>query len=427
MVHKYIFKLGVFFRNRLIPVYLSELLETDMLERSELESIQQERLSNLIKHAAKHSPYYAKLFREASIDPEKIQSISDLSNLPITTKAELITHNSQIQNNIKGEKSYYSETSGSSGSPLVFYRSQSWDAWHNASVLRGYTWHNILPWERNGYLWGYNTAAVSSIKTKFLDALQNRFRLFSYTDADMDRFLGKLTKAKYLGGYSSMINEIAKYVNDNPTRSGKFNLRMVKGTSEKIFDNYQDAALKAFGRRIISEYGAAESGIIAFECPNGHMHLNMETTLVEVVENEIVVTNLVSHSFPIIRYALGDYIELNTDTQCDCGRKSPVILSVTGRVGKKIVGYSQEYPSLVLYYIFKNLATIHEVSLNYQVVQHSKGKLNFRLEDSLTENQRSLLNEEIEKYFSNDIDVSISEGEQLVTGDAKLKDFVSHL
>jgi len=427
MLHKYIFKLGVFFRNRLIPAYLNELLDTDMLERKELECIQQERLSGLIKHAVKHSPYYADLFLKASIDPDKVQSINDLSNLSITTKAELIAHNSKIQNKIKGEKLYYSETSGSTGSPLVFYRSQSWDAWHNASVLRGYTWHNILPWERNGYLWGYNTAAVSSIKTKFLDALQNRFRLFSYTDTDMERFLHKLTKAKYLGGYSSMINELAKYVNKNPKFADKFNLRMVKGTSEKIFDSYQNASIKAFGQRIISEYGAAESGIIAFECVNGHMHLNMETALVEVVDNEILVTNLVSHSFPIIRYAVGDYVEIDTDIQCECGRKSPVILSVTGRVGKKILGYSQEYPSLVLYYIFKNLATNHDLSLNYQVVQTSMGKLNFRLENSLTENQRILLKKEIEKYFSNDIDVSISESEQLVTGDSKLKDFISHL
>jgi len=427
MLHKYIFKLGMFFRNRLIPVYLNELLNTDMLERRDLESIQQERLSKLVKHAVKHSPYYSELFLKASINPDKVQSIHDLSNLPITTKAELIAHNSNIQNKIKGEKSFHSETSGSTGSPLVFYRNQSWDAWHNASVLRGYSWHEILPWERNGYLWGYNIAAVASKKIKFFDALQNRFRLFSYTDVDMEKFLRKLTKAKYLGGYSSMINELAKYVNNNPKLAGKFNLRMVKGTSEKILDSYQDATIKAFGQRIISEYGGAESGIIAFECANGHMHLNMETALIEVVENEILVTNLVSHSFPIIRYAMGDYVELDTNIQCECGRKSPVILSVTGRVGKKVVGYNQEYPSFVFYYIFKNLATVHGILLNYQVVQASKGKLHFRLENTLTESQRNLLNQEIKKYFSNDIDVSLSESEQLVTGDTKLKDFISHL
>lgn len=62
---------------------------------------------------------------------------------------------------------------------------------------------------------------------------------------------------------------------------------------------------KAFGAKIISEYGAAESGLIAYECPEcGNMHINMENVIVEESEGEIVVTNLLSRSFPIIRYKL---------------------------------------------------------------------------------------------------------------------------
>ena len=43
------------------------------------------------------------------------------------------------------------------------------------------------------------------------------------------------------------------------------NIKMVKGTSEKIYESYQEEIQKAYGCRIISEYGATESGIIAFE------------------------------------------------------------------------------------------------------------------------------------------------------------------
>ena len=32
---------------------------------------------------------------------------------------------------------------------------------------------------------------------------------------------------------------------------------MIKGTSEKIYDHYQEKVIKVFGRKIISEYGAA--------------------------------------------------------------------------------------------------------------------------------------------------------------------------
>jgi phenylacetate-CoA ligase len=152
-----------------------------------------------------------------------------------------------------------------------------------------------------------------------------------------------------------MIYELAKAINRKGSDKYK-NIKMVKGTSEKIFDSYQEEVRKAFGKKMISEYGAAETGIIAFECPKGKMHINMETVIVEEENNEVLVTNLISRSFPVIRYKLGDYIELDPGTRCDCGRVHPVIKEVLGRTGKVIYGKSGRYPSLTLYYVFKNLA-----------------------------------------------------------------------
>ena len=35
-----------------------------------------------------------------------------------------------------------------------------------------------MPWDRNGYLWGYNIDRKKTLKTKILDRLCNRFRMF---------------------------------------------------------------------------------------------------------------------------------------------------------------------------------------------------------------------------------------------------------
>jgi phenylacetate-CoA ligase len=56
---------------------------------------------------------------------------------------------------------------------------------------------------------------------------------------------------------------------------------MVMGASEKIYEGYQKEVVRAFGRKMVNEYGAAEAGMIAFECPEGKMHINMETNIVE--------------------------------------------------------------------------------------------------------------------------------------------------
>ena len=76
-----------------------------------------------------------------------------------------------------------------------------------------------------------------------------------------------------------MIYEVAKYVNSKV--KPRFNLNLIKGTSETILPHYKSEIQNAFGIPIVSEYGATESGIIAFECPHGKLHINMEGVIVE--------------------------------------------------------------------------------------------------------------------------------------------------
>jgi phenylacetate-CoA ligase len=310
---------------------------------------------------------------------------------------------------------------------LIFYRNQDWDAWHNASVIRGLSWHNVNPWERNGYLWGHSYAFMRQLKTKILDHLQNRFRLFSYDEKEMGIFVQHLQKAVYLSGYSSMIYEIAKFINEKCHPKPSIDLKLVKGTSETIHPSYYKDIESAFGRRIVSEYGAAEAGIIAFECREGQMHINMETVIAEVDNGEIILTNLVSRSFPIIRYKLGDYVEKAEPTQCKCGLQHLSLRSIVGRVGKLVHGYTQKYPSLTLYYICKNLALEHGLMINYQAIQTEIGKLTLQVENKLDPAQHELLKKQIFVYYNNDLNVEVIDGCDLCSKTKKKMDFISHL
>ena len=425
-IHKCIYSLGMRARNGKILSCYNFLKDSETWSIEKLEAHQLTLLRDLVSNAYANSPHYKAKFDDAGLSPADIQSLSDLKLIPVTTKEEVLNNSASIQITDCKEKLFFSETSGSTGKPLVFYRNQGWDAWHNASVLRGYSWHNVHPWERNGYLWGYNIAPRKRLKVRLLDILQNRFRLFSYKDKDIHEFVDKLEDAEYLGGYSSMIYEVAKNINSQ-NKSDKYRLKMVKGTSEKIYEAYQIEAEKAFGRKIVSEYGSAEAGIIAFECAHGHMHINMETVLVELVDNEIVVTNLVSKSFPIIRYKLGDYIKLNREINCSCGMVHPVIDEVTGRVGSVIYGKRSSYPSLTLYYVFKNLALGPNIVLNYQVVQNYKGVIDVFIESVLSDNVRNILGKEFVKYFSDDIDIKIIDNYKRNDPHCKKKDFISNI
>ncbi|KAA5546272.1 phenylacetate--CoA ligase family protein [Roseiconus nitratireducens] len=425
--HQAIFRAGVAIRNRQIPSHRAFLLESQWWSLEKLREWQESLLREIVQNAYEHSVFYRVKFDDSGLEPQQIKTLDDLASLPILEKNEILSERDRLQIRDGGERLFYSETSGSTGNPLVFYRNADWDAWHNASVMRGYEWHGVRPWERNGYLWGFNFSPSQRLKTRALDALQNRFRMFSYDDDEIASFAGKLRHAVYLGGYSSMIYEIAKAINRNPRIEPLTNLKLIRGTSEKIFERYQQEAVQAFGRRIVSEYGAAESGIIAFECPEGSMHVNMETCIVEVENGEILVTNLVSRSFPIIRYRLGDSIVLDREMKCACGRAHPVIREVTGRIGKRIVGKSRSFPSLTLYYVFKNLARKHDLVLNYQGVQEQAGVLRLDIEEKVSSETRVLLLGECEAYYGKDVDVEIRESCNLRSQGRKKRDFVSSI
>lgn len=424
MLHKLIFKLGAAKRNPSLKKQLEFLLESDKWSYEKLEAYQLEKLKELLKFAYKYSPFYTAMFDKVGFVPDKITSVNDLKVLPVIDKKVLVEHNAEIQSRFPFKTLRESESSGTSGVSLKMYRNEEWDSGHRAALFRGYHWYGVKPWEREGYFWGYNIGAKQQRKIKFFDALVNRFRLFSYDDKSIVEFAKKLRKASFLTGYSSMIYEVAKYINKRNTQND-FHLKMVKGTSEKIFDKYQEEVKKAFGQKMISEYGACESGMIAFECPEGgYMHVVMENVVVEEIDGEIVVTNLLSKSFPIIRYKLGDYVKLAPKKfKCSCGRNHPVVLDVLGRVGKKIIGVKSSYPSLTFYYVFKNLGQ-KGIVLNYQAVQNEVGKITLRVEQN-TQEYEPQLRKELAKYFGTDLSIDVVWNEHIHAVNGKLKDFIT--
>lgn len=426
ILKKKIYNLGVKIRNPSYANLFKELKKTEFSSLDELHTIQEKKLKSILHFAYNHSVFYkTKLDELGFIDWDK--PFDTLSKLAIIRKADLINYNEDIHTvkSYKFKKLFFSETSGSSGEPLVFYKNEHWDSSNRASIARGMSWYGVEPWERNGYFWGYSFSFFAKLKISIFDWLLNRFRIFSYSDKSIDDFISKAKHATYLHGYSSMIYEVANKINDLGLELN--NLKFVKGTSEKIYGHYQDAAIKAFGCKIISEYGAAEAGIIAFECPHGNMHLNEETCIVEIVDNHIVVTNLEAYSFPIIRYALGDYVRLS-DKPCSCGRSHRVIEEVLGRVGKNIYGYNDKtFPSLTLYYIFKRLALEEKLQLNYKVEQYKKGEIIVNVDRVLTGDEQAKLFKVADSYFGGSLSVIINDGVKIHDKSKKLKDFESYV
>jgi len=425
MLRKIIFKLGVQLRNPSIDASYRFLKKSEKWTLADLKAYQLIKLKQLVSLAYNNSKYYKKEFDNIGLKPIDIKTLNDIKKIPLLTKSALLKNISEIHTNLKFNRIRTAKTSGTTGNSLMFKREEEAESFNRAEVFRGYSWYNVKPWERNGYFWGFDFSLKERVKTNILDFFQNRFRSFSYNDEDLKHFLYKLQSAKYLHGYSSMIYQLAKKINNQNYKKPK-KLKLIKGTSEKVCEAYQEQIKNAFGLKMVNEYGATESGIIAFECPEGNMHINMEGVIVEVEDDEIIVTNLQLQSFPIIRYKLGDYIKLAPQHEkCSCGMSHSIIEEVTGRVGKKIYGFNKTYPSLYFYYIFKNMSNKYKLDLTYKVIQNEIGKLVFYIEQKLEEKSKNQLENEIKLYLFEDVECKIIDNYKLIYSNKKNTDFIS--
>jgi phenylacetate-CoA ligase len=98
------------------------------------------------------------------------------------------------------------------------------------------------------------------------------------------------------------------------------------------------------GIRVLQGYGTADLGCLAYECPEkGGWHVHPEA-LVEVLDLETgrpaepgqpgeVVGTLFDVSYPLVRFGTGDLSALGPEERCACGRTTPKMLGLMGRIG----------------------------------------------------------------------------------------------
>ena len=101
--------------------YLDSLEASQWLTRQAVESLQIEKLHQLLQLAYAHTPWHRRHMDEAGLLPEQLGSLSDLRKLPRMNKQDAAAHRDQlVWRDVPGGAFKYN-TGGSSGEPLVFY------------------------------------------------------------------------------------------------------------------------------------------------------------------------------------------------------------------------------------------------------------------------------------------------------------------
>jgi phenylacetate-coenzyme A ligase PaaK-like adenylate-forming protein len=243
------------------------------------------------------------------------------------------------------------ESSGTSGAPGVFVQDAAALAVYDAlETLRRRPDNSLRRWfdpmglgERLAFVGATNGHFASQINIQRLARLQSwrasSIRSFSILQP-MGRLVDELNAfaPTVLATYPTAALVLAEQVQRGALKTP---VREVWTGGETLGVGARERIEQAFGAELRNSYGASEFLAMGWACARGRMHLNTDWLLLEPVDehqrpvpagavsHSVLLTNLANTVQPLIRYALGDRVRLDT-APCACGSPLPTI-EVVGR------------------------------------------------------------------------------------------------
>jgi len=347
--------------------FLKEYRITEKMDENTFRAYQLKKLKKLLWCAYVHIPYYHKKFKEAGFHPSQFNSFEDMEKIPVLTKKDIQEHYREMIDPKKPKKFYnIYRTGGSTGEPTRFYLNKLILARKSASMWRLRGWWGINPGDKYVAFRCPREPILPGIRDKLkinlqrlLDNLENVLEcsVYEISDNNMHRYFKDIRKFKpvWMYGYTSAIYMFAKFILENHLPGKELGIKKIIVTADPVFPYHRSTIEEAFGARVIAEYGCAEAGIIAFECPRGGFHIVEDEIYLEIVKDgkpvkegewgEVLITTINSLYSPFIRYAVGDISAISSQ-RCECGRPFLLLRDVKGRVfeyvltptGEKVYG-----------------------------------------------------------------------------------------
>lgn len=368
--------------------------EYETMKKDEMRQLQLKRLKKTAASVYENVPFYNDKFKALGVSPENINSVDDITNLPITKKPDLranypfglfATPNNDVVR--------IHASSGTSGKPTVV----------------GYTENDIRTW-----------ADMMARDLKMVgvgpdDVFQNSLNYGLFTGGlgfhNGAERLGAMTVPAGTGNTARQLEMMQDFgvtvINCTPSYAlylaetaekmdilDKLSLRIGTFGGEPWSSNTRKDIENVFGMKAYDSYGLSEliGPGVAFECEEQDgLHIWDDHFLVEVLDSngeqvtegekgELVLTSLTKEAFPVIRYHTGDITRL-LESECACGRTSTRISRIMGRADDMlIVRGINVFPSQ----IEDVLVGINEITDQFQILlkrnAHKMDEITVRVE-----------------------------------------------
>ena len=326
---------------------LKRLRESQNWPADRLEKWQEERLRHILTHASRHVPYYRDLFARHGINPESAAG-KDWSRIPLLSKETARENFDRLQATDRPRLFITGRSSGATGRPMTWRVDRGAESVQHAVHLRGREGWGLRLGDPHVMIWGRD--AFQGFRKQMRDLLIWNKRTFSAMELSADvseTYYRKIRfyRPRFLRGYPSALTRFAQLCESRGLPPKALSLHAVITTAEVLTLVQRQQLRDAYQCPVANEYGCSEVQCIAFECPEGSMHIQSDAVRVEFIKDgrpvkpgelgEIVVTDLTNEVMPVIRYCTGDFGGPR-DGLCACGRTLPLMELTIGRTAEFI-------------------------------------------------------------------------------------------
>ena len=313
--------------------------------RERQEQMLSAQLNQLLRHAAKSAPFWTE--RLAKRTPGRKSLQENLLEIAPLTRKDLQTRYDEISAKFpERDRTFVTEssTSGSTGTPVRFERSQLFYApLYHAIALISTNWHGVDPQKPIGVIGNRCTdkeRAPLGPPFRWLGPVGVGFE-YCTKGKEIDEIFEHCTQRKpaYLQCGPTQLMSLARYALQNKRNDFRPEVALTLGSL--VTEEIRESVQEGLGTRIVDRYSCEETGYIALQCPkHNHFHVISPVTHVEIIDEDgtpcpvgkpgrVLLTSMQSYAMPLVRYEIGDMAEWGE--QCDCGITLPVIKQLWGR------------------------------------------------------------------------------------------------
>lgn len=310
-----------------------------------------DRLRELLYEAIMYSPWYSAVFQQHGVTADSIANeppLDILGRLPLLEKTMLKTRAEEVMSANPARQAVATvSTSGTSGSPMKVVFDAEGRQCTYAEWRRYHDWLGLPEKFRSVRFSGRIIVAPATIEPPFWAHNWPDCQLFmsSYhlKNDYLPLYIEKLNafQPALIDGYPSAVYILARYLLRTKTQLF-FQPTAISLTAETLMEHQRKTIEEAFGCKVYNQYASSEGAPWIVECSQGNYHLWLDTGVFEFINRqeldsetdiaELVVTSFRNFKTPLIRYRIGDYVQLyKWPIQCACGAPYPAIKGIIGR------------------------------------------------------------------------------------------------